>query len=301
MDLGEIARSPAFIQFTLWLARVLPERSAHGLLRFAANQVVKRKPAVYEIVRHNLSHIPGLDGDQEKLDELIKQFFFNGGRFYYDHYRHIGLPLDELEQAVEIPDEYINHIFEAVNRGQGVLLVGTHTGNFDLGAMAVATKGFKIQLLSLAAPPEGFKLMNDFRASVGYEVTPITPSALRKGITRLKKGGVVATALDWPHPEEGTPLEVFGRPSYAPLGASRLAWLSGARVMIVSFYHDPVEGYKIHNLPPVEMVSTGDRDEDICTNAKKLVTILEEIILQHPDQWMMYHPFWPMEGEEGIS
>ena len=97
----------------------------------------------------------------------------------------------QVEQAVDIPEEYLNHIREAVNRGQGVLLVGTHTGNFDLGAMVVAVKGFKIQLLSLAAPPEGFKLMNEFRASVGYEVTPISPLTLRKAITRLKKGGVM--------------------------------------------------------------------------------------------------------------
>jgi lauroyl/myristoyl acyltransferase len=224
--------------------------------------------------------------------------FFNGGRFYYDHYRYLSRSLGHVERAVDIPDEYTNHIQEAVDRGQGVLLLGTHTGNFDLGAMAVAAKGFRIQLLSLAAPPEGFKLMNEFRASVGYDVTPISPSALRKAIARLKNGGVVATALDWPHPEEGTPLQVFGKPSYAPLGAARLAWLSGARVMIVSFFLDPEEGYKIHNLPPVEMISTGDRDEDICTNAKKLIKIFEELVAQHPDQWMMYHPFWPINQDE---
>jgi lauroyl/myristoyl acyltransferase len=299
MDLKVIAQNPSFIKFTLWLARVLPERYAHALLRFAANQITKRKPAVYQVVRHNLSHFPGIEHDSEKLDALTKQMFFNGGRYYYDHYRYLSRSIDHVERAVDIPEEYLDHIREAVGRGQGVLLLGTHTGNFDLGAMAVAAKGFKIQLLSLAAPPEGFKLMNEFRAAVGYDVTPITPAALRKAIARLKKGGVVATALDWPHPEEGTPLKVFGEPSYAPLGAARLAWLSGARVMIVSFYLDPDQGYKIHNLPPVEMVATGNRDEDICMNAKKLVKIFEELVVQHPDQWMMYHPFWPMdEGEK---
>jgi KDO2-lipid IV(A) lauroyltransferase len=263
-----------------------------------ANRIARRKPAVYEIVRHNLSHFPEFSENEEKLDAVTKQMFFNGGRYYYDHYRYMSRSLKAVEQAVWIPEEYLDHIREAVGRGQGVLLLGTHTGNFDLGAMAVASKGFKIQLLSLAAPPEGFKLMNEFRAAVGYDVTPITPAALRKGISRLKRGGIVATALDWPHPEEGTPLEVFGKPSYAPLGAARLAWLSGALVVIVSFYLDPTEGYKIHNLPPVEMVNTGDRDEDICTNAKKLIKIFEKLVVQHPDQWMMYHPFWPMDEKE---
>lgn len=293
MNLREMARSTSFIRFTVWLARTLPPRFAHALIRFAVRQVAKRKPEVYLTVRNNYSHFPGMDGDEHKLDDLTNRMFFNVGRFYYDHYRYIGRSLKEIEKAVEIPQDYLDHIWEAVNRGQGVLLVGTHTGNFDLGAMAVATKGFKIQLLSLAAPPEGFKLMNDFRASVGYEVTPITPSSLRQGISRLKNGGVVATALDWPHPEEGTTVEVFGKPSYAPLGGARLAHLSGARVMVVSFYLDPVEGYKIHNIPPVEMDNTGDREKDVITNTKKLVKIFEELVVQNPDQWMMFHPFWP--------
>ena len=297
MDLREFVRKPSFIKFTLWLARVLPAWFAHGLIRFAVKQVVKRKPSVYQIVRHNIAHFPGMKDDPEMLDQVINGTFFNAGRFYYDHYRHIGKSLKQVEQAVIIPDEYLAYIREAVDRGQGVLLAGMHTGNFDLGAMAVATKGFKIQLLSLAAPPEGFKLMNEFRAAVGYEVTPITPLALRKAVTRLKKGGVAATALDWPHPEEGTSVEVFGKPSYAPLGAARLALLSGARLMVVSFFLDPVEGYKIHNIPPVEKVDSGDREADVVEITKKLARIFEELVLQHPDQWMMYHPYWPMDSE----
>lgn len=298
MDLRKIAQSPSFIKFTLRLAQTLPEKFAHRLLRFGANQIARIKPNVYYIARHNFSHFPGMNGGGEKLDAVTKEMFFNGGLYYYDHYRQLSRSLDTVEQAVSIPEDYLAHIREATKTGQGVLLLGTHTGNFDLGAMAVAAKGIKIQLLSLAAPSEGFQLMNEFRASVGLEVTPITPGSLRKAIVRLKKGGVVATALDWPHPEEGTPLEVFGKPSYAPLGAARLAWLSGARVMIVSFYRDPVEGYKIHNIPPVEMINTGNRDEDICTNANRLIKIFEELVVQHPDQWMMYHPFWPMDSKD---
>ncbi|MEN8241464.1 MAG: hypothetical protein ABFS17_06055 [Chloroflexota bacterium] len=295
MDLREFAQKPTFIKFTLWLARVLPAWLAHGLIRIAANQVMRRKPRVYDIVRHNLSHFPGIDRNLEQLDQVTREVFFNGGRFYYDHYRYLGRSLAEVEQAVDIPQEYIDHITEAVDRGQGVLLVGTHTGNFDLGAMAVAAKGLKIQLLSLAAPPEGFKLMNDFRASVGYEVTPITPLSLRQAISRLRKGGVAATALDWPCPEEGTTVKVFGKPAFVPLGGARLALLSGARLMVVSFYLDPVEGYKIHNLPPVEVVTTGNREADVVEITKQLVGIFEELVAQNPGQWSMYHPFWPME------
>lgn len=301
MDLQEFLRKPSFIRFTLWLARVLPRRLAYGLVRFGVNQVVKRKPAVYHIVRNNLAHFPNMKGNEEELDALTWQSFFNGGRYYYDHYRLLSQPIEKIKHAVDIPQEYLDNITEAVNRGQGVVLMGTHAGNFDLGAMVVATlsEGFTIQLLSLAAPPEGFKLMNELRTSVGFEVTPITPQSLRQGISRLKKGGVVGTALDWPHPEEALRLEVFGKPAYVPLGGTRLALMTGARLMIASFYQDPEERYKIHNIPPVDLVRTGDRENDIVTNTRKLIEIFEELIAQYPDQWMMYRPFWAPEDEEG--
>ena len=122
---------------------------------------------------------------------------------------------------------------------------------------------------------------------------------MRQAITRLKNGGVAATALDWPHPEEGTTVEVFGKPSFAPLGAARLALLSGARLMIVSFSLDAEEVYKFHNIPPVAVVESGDREADVVAITNKLARIFEELVVQHPDQWMMYHPFWPMEEIEG--
>jgi lauroyl/myristoyl acyltransferase len=43
------------------------------------------------------------------------------------------------------------------------------------------------------------------------------------------------------------------------------------------------------------MENTGNREKDIMTNTKKFVSIFEKLIVQNPDQWMMFHPFWPPE------
>ena len=41
------------------------------------------------------------------------------------------------------------------------------------------------------------------------------------------------------------------------------------------------------------MYRTGDRRRDIRTNTHRLAAILEEYVRAHPEQWMMFHPFWP--------
>jgi lauroyl/myristoyl acyltransferase len=41
------------------------------------------------------------------------------------------------------------------------------------------------------------------------------------------------------------------------------------------------------------MIRTGDRRQDVLTNTRRLAVIQEEKIRAHPEQWLMFHPFWP--------
>ena len=167
--------------------------------------------------------------------------------------------------------------------------------NFDLGAMSLAAHGYEIQALSVANPGEGYQLQNQLREEYGFIVTPITPTSLRQGIRRLKKGGVVAVGLDWPHPEENHHTEVFGKPAYVPLGTARLALISDCLTIVVAFCADEKHGYSMYASEPLEAIRTGDREEEITLNTQKYMEIYEKIAGEHPAQWMMFRQFWVSE------
>jgi len=39
-------------------------------------------------------------------------------------------------------------------------------------------------------------------------------------------------------------------------------------------------------------VQTGDREHDVAVNLRRVLTELEGLIRQHPEQWMMFVPVW---------
>jgi lauroyl/myristoyl acyltransferase len=131
------------------------------------------------------------------------------------------------------------------------------------------------------------------RATYGLEITPITSESLRAAIRRLKGGGMVLTGVDRPILDDRELIEFFGRPAYLPVGPTRLALMTGATVFIGSCRYDTDEGYVLETTGPVEMVRTGNRRQDILTNARRIAAIVEGYVRAHPEQWMMFHPFWP--------
>jgi KDO2-lipid IV(A) lauroyltransferase len=197
---------------------------------------------------------------------------------------------------MHIPGSAIEQIRSEMSRGRGVLLLGVHVSNFDLGILALGARGLPIQALSLADPQAGFRVLNELRARAGIEVTPITPESLRAAVRRLKGGGMVMTGADRPTPEDREPVAFFGRPAYLPMGPVRLALMTGAMVLVGCCSYDPDQGYALDFAGPVEMVRTGSRREDILINAQRLAAVLEEAVRAHPEQWLMFHPVWPEES-----
>jgi lauroyl/myristoyl acyltransferase len=108
----------------------------------------------------------------------------------------------------------------------------------------------------------------------------------------LRNGGIVATGLDWPHPEETCLTEVFGKPAYVPLGTARLALMTKAVTFVVSFHTKPDGSESVTISDPIEVIHTGDRSEDIARNSAAYIRIFEQIVCRYPDQWMMFHKFW---------
>jgi len=48
----------------------------------------------------------------------------------------------------------------------------------------------------------------------------------------------------------------------------------------------------------MEMIRTGDREEEVQVNMRRILDRLEEIIHRWPEQWQMFVPVWPELLEE---
>ncbi len=293
MRLQDVVSSKPATRLGIVLGQYMPRRVGYGLARIAAAIIARRKPEVYWTVHANLRQILGPEADDVTLHRMTYQVFFHAGQTYYDFFHAIGQPKEVLAEAVPIPDEILAFGRSEMARGQGVLVLVAHMSNFDLLGLSIGVQGLPIQMLSLANPQAGFHLLNYLRTRAGFEVTPITPQSLRAAIRRLKSGGIVLTGVDRPIPEDRELIEFFGRPAYLPVGPVRLALMTGAQVIMASCYYEPDNGYRLKITEPFEMIRTGHRKRDVMTNVRRVVDILEQHVRAHPEQWMMFHPFWP--------
>jgi lauroyl/myristoyl acyltransferase len=278
----------------MFLSRYVPPLIGHAGADLIAGLINWRQPDVYWIVHANLRQVMGPQMDEKALHRLVRQVFRNTARNNYELWHLVSRGQEAVRAAVHIPPDVWTYIEQAQQRGNGLVIVGTHTGNFDLGILALAVHGLEVQVLGMAAPPAGgFDLMDRMRTEFGVHLTPISLPALREAIDRLHAGGAVATGVDRPVGGEAPAVEFFGRPALLPTGHVRLALRTDASILVAGPRRDGRGRTVVHLSPPLEMVRTGDPEDDMQVNLRRVTAWVEKFVRAWPEQWAMFVPVWP--------
>lgn len=287
-----LSSGPA-VRLGLLIGQHLPPQVGYGVARFLAAMIVRLRTEGYRTVSDNLRHVLGPQVGDRALHRMVHQVFVHAGRAYYDFYRATSWSREKLAQAVHVPERYIDLMKGQSAKGQGTFVLGLHMSNFDLALVSIAARGVPTQVLSLADPGEGYRVQDRLRATVGIEVTPISPESLRLAIRRLGRGWIVFTGVDRPVAGEREPVEFFGCPSNLSTGPARLALMSGANVLVASCRNDPHRGYTVDFTGPLEMSRLCDRRQAIRVNTRRIAVVLEDLVRARPEQWLMFHRVWP--------
>lgn len=294
MNLHELASNPRSIQLGMWFSQHAPESVGHRFSWWAADVVCRVKPSVYDVVQANLSQVLGPDVPGRTLEQSVRQVFYTAIRGYFDLFRALRLPREELEALVDFPEQARSHIRSLWNRKGGSILVFPHLGNFDIAAQALGKYLPEPQVLTLPDPSPGFQLANKLRIGTGVEVTPLSTSALRKAVKRLRRGGLVSVAADRPVSSLDEPMPFFGKPARVPSGHIRLALKTNALVVVgCCFLSSETGRYTIHIEPPLELLRSGDREKDVELNMRRVLDVMETVIRRWTWQWQMFVPVWP--------
>jgi lauroyl/myristoyl acyltransferase len=283
----------------MFLSKYAPPPVGYATGGLIAGLINWLKPDVYGIVYANLRQVVGPQATEKTLHRLVRQVFHNTARNAYELWHLVGRGQAAIRAAIRFPPAAWAHLEQAQRRGKGILIVGPHTGNFHLGILALAAYGLDIQVLGLAsAPGGGFDMMDQMLTRAGVRVTSASVQALREVLKHLRSGGIVLTGADRPVDGTEPSVEFFGRPAPLPTGHVRLALKTDATILLTSPHRDAQKRNVAGLSPPLEMVRTGDPDEDLRVNLQRVTTQLEELIRIQPGQWAMFLPVWP-EGQSG--
>ncbi len=182
----------------------------------------------------------------------------------------------------------LEHYLDAKKQGRGILFATAHFGNWELSAFAHAlmTEPMHIMIRPLDNP--GIDRLVEGRRRLSGNHLIIKWDSARAVLRALRQNEAVGVLIDQnTSPQEGVFVDFFGTPACANTAFAKIAAKTGAAVIPgFAIWSDDERKYILKFYPPLEI--SGDPDGD----TRRLHALLEQVIREHPGQWLWIHRRW---------
>ncbi len=223
---------------------------------------------------------------------VMKQMARNLGWMAAEFARFPKYTKENIERVVVL-DGHENFL-AGQSHGKGVLYLTGHIGAWELSSYAHGLYGFPLHYMARPLDNQALDgLVNAYRGLSGNK--PIYKNEAARTMLRvLKAAGTVGVLADQnTMPGEGIFVDFFGIPACTTTGIARVALHTDAAVVPGYAYWDGnLRKYRLRFEPPVELVRTGDTEQDVLVNTQRFAKIIEEIVRKHPEQWAWIHARW---------
>jgi lauroyl/myristoyl acyltransferase len=280
---------------------VVPPRIASAGIAGIARLSARRKDSrMVSAVKSNLAVVLGTAEDDPGLEKHVARVLFHAGIASFEFFHKVAHGREALGELVYLPPELLDMFEAKAAAGRGMLAVSAHLGALDLAGVAFTVTDFQVQVISYAAPPPGYQLVNELRNNHGLVITPGSKEALAEATARLESAGIVFTAVDRPVPKgrKATEVSFFGRPTRLWNGYARMALATGALLFFVWVVRSPEGRYEIRFNEPIDCADPPG-DVDVVTSL--ILQQAEEAIRANPDQWLMFFPVWPNTASPDVD
>lgn len=217
-------------------------------------------------------------------------------------YRHVGregvalLRLARMEVgsvAGRLTLEGLDGLREAFGRGQGVIVMTGHLGNWEVGGGSVATAGLPLDVVAQVQHNPLFDAeLVAIRNRLGMRVIP-RGEATRKGLRSLRDGRGLGLVADQNVRSGGLFVDFFGAPASTARGPGLLALRTGAAVVTLMCLREPGprSRYRVY-FEEVPVPAAEDPEEAIRRVTESCTEILERYIRMAPEQYFWFHKRW---------
>ena len=300
--MGRQERALKYLQLKLaeFLAHVLPRRMSYGLARRVADVYVlldrRGRLAVMSNLRRIHQH-SGVSLSDRALRALARENFLNFAKYLVDFFKYLRPRREVLQRilhygnAPEVLDTLLAH-------GKGIIILSAHLGNWELGACALAGRGYKFNVVALWVPdPKVNALYQQQREA--RQLNPIPQGrAARECIAALRRNEIVALVGDRDYTGARDTTEFFGRPARLPRGPVKLALATGAPLLPVFLVRQPDDTFAYIVEEPIWADKKRDNVEAVM---RRVVAGLERVISRYSEQWFLFHDLWDIEQDRALA
>ena len=228
--------------------------------------------------------------------------FKSGRMLYLNYYRFGQVLIDKIAvrtgQARRYNYEFENYpaFLEVLKGSKGVILIGAHVGNWEIGSGFFGEYAQKINIVMLDAEYQKIKeLLEKNLNKAAHKIISIQEndfSHIYLIKEALEKGEYVCFQGDrFIKDQSAKSVEFMGKPAKFSYSLFQLA--ERMDVPIVFYFSMREKGMK-YIFKFVLAKTENDRDTEL--NAEKLmdsyIRTLEDILKKYPEQWFNYYDFW---------
>jgi KDO2-lipid IV(A) lauroyltransferase len=280
-----------FINIFLALLRVIPWSWSRALF-------ARLGSIAYHVMGHErkktLKHLHiafGHEKSEEEIKTMARQVFINLGRSLAELAVKLRVhDRDRFFSNVTITGK--QHLDDALKRGKGIINIVPHIGCWEALAKAFTVLG--IPAGAVGKPLSNDKL-NDLvmreRQHLDFVLLP-RGSKYSTILKFVKDNHSLGMLIDQDTSVKGVFVDFFGKPAYTPIGAAMLALDADPVVVTVSYVYEGKGRYHLIIGEPIEIIRTGNREEELQLNTERFHAKAEELIRQYPDQWVWMHERW---------
>ena len=239
----------------------------------------------------NLGFALGKVKNKKEIKKIALEVFENTGKNAADVARFTKLTPKVIGGIVQA--QGFENLDLACKKGNGVIGLTGHIGNFELLAAYLSLKGYKLSVIGREVyDPRLNRLLVKNRESVGLE--NISSSDDVKEIIRVLKGKrILGVLADQDSTRvKGTFVNFFGKSARTPVGPAVLHLKFESPLVPMFILRNENEKYKIIVKPELKFQPCGDKNKDIIDLTQKYTEVLEEIIRKYPSQWLWMHKRW---------
>jgi KDO2-lipid IV(A) lauroyltransferase len=282
------------------IGRVLPRRVGYGIARRFADLYVLLDRRGREAVMNNLQHIHTAKGtmlSRRALRALARENFLNFAKYIVDFFHFLHLSRERVDRLIHFG--IVPQVFdELLAKGRGLITLSAHLGNWELGAAALAQRGYPFHAVALWQPdPKLNALYQSYRSNRGINPIPFGRAA-RECIAALRRNEIVAVLGDRDYTGGRQTVTFFGRPARLPDGPAKLALTTGAPILPVFMVRVQRDTFAYVLGEPI----WADRRRDtVDTVMQQIAAALEQVISAHSEQWYLFHDLWDIESDRRLA
>ncbi|MBI5970693.1 MAG: lysophospholipid acyltransferase family protein [Deltaproteobacteria bacterium] len=274
---------PSVYRIGTWGIGYLPTWFSYWCVRRIAEASYLFGSTARKNVKDNLRRVfPNIA--EKTVSKLALNTFRNYSEYLVDYGRFKTLGKERLFEVLTC--DGMEHIHAALARGNGVIVLTIHMGNWELGGMSAGKQGIKTNvvtahegMLEIDAIKERYRK----RHNVNTLIIGDSPFSTIELLAALRRNEMIAMLVDRSGASgKGGNITVgfFNRPFPFPKGPLILSRMTGAAI-IPSFVVKEKGAYRSINTPALFAAS----EEEFTDCARRIMLVFEDAIRRYPDQW----------------